>query len=629
MSLTSWNDENFIDVRSREHGWSVIPIFEEWDDPRWEAWASVKRPSRYVGGEWGDVKPKDDASVRICLCFPDVYEVGMSYLGFQILYTMIKALDSIDVERAYCPWVDMEEIMRARKIPLGSIESNRPFKDFHVLGFTLQYELSFSNILTMLNLGGIPLRVADRDDRDPLVIAGGPGALSPEPLADFIDIFCLGDGEVMLPPLLRLISETVGMDRSRRLAMASAIPGVYVPSMVRWTYDERGASWSGNGVPVQRVVAPDMDVICPETVIVPSAGILHDRVAVEVFRGCSRGCRFCQAGMIYRPVRERSPEMVLDTVRRLSEASGWEEISLVSLASCDYSHIQRTILELGPYLEERGMKLSLPSLRMDNFALSLAAGLEIMKKSGLTLAPEGGTQRIRDVINKGVTQDNVRETLQAAFEHGWDRIKLYFMMGLPTETEEDLAGILQIAEDAVRIGRSMKRKAQVTVSVAGFVPKPHTPFQWEAQDTIESFRSKGRWLKGHVRNRKISLKYHEPDQSFLEGVFARGDRRLGTVILRAWTLGARFDGWSDTFSLERWLRAFDDCSVDPGRYNLRERNQNEMFPWDHIDVGVTRDFLWRERCRSREGRITPDCRGGTCCACGWQDRGCLWAKRDR
>lgn len=602
-------------------------FFDEWNDPKWDAMASVAHPSRYVGGEWGKLSPKGNASFRICLCFPDVYEVGMSYLGFQILYPLIKGLDGIDVERAYCPWIDMEREMRTRDIFLCSLESSRPLADFDAVGFTFQYELSFTNMLTMLDLGGIPLRSSERSDGDPLVIAGGPGALSPEPMADFIDLFCVGDGEAMLPDLLSLLSRTKGMGRRERLSLAAEIPGVYVPSSLSWSFGDYGAFFSGLNAPVRRVIAPDMDEICPDSAIIPSASILHDRIAVEVFRGCSRGCRFCQAGMIYRPVRERSPEKVVETIRRLADFTGWEEVSLVSLASCDYSHIEETIMTLKPFLEERDMKLSLPSLRMDNFALSLAAGLDVMKKSGLTLAPEGGSQRIRNVINKGVSGENIEESLKAAFEHGWERIKLYFMMGLPTETEEDLAGIIEIAEMAVSIGRSMKRRAQITVSVAGFVPKPHTPFQWEPQDTMDSFREKGRWLKSKVKNKKISLKYHEPAQSFLEGILARGDRRLGNVIEAAWRKGARFDGWTETFGLQRWLEAMSECSLDPAWYANRERGRDEGFPWDHIDSGVTRDFLWRERMKSRECLLTPDCREGTCSACGWQKKGCLWSER--
>ena len=596
--------------------------FEEWNDPRWDAMASVSRPSRYAGGEWGDISPKEVASLRMCLCFPDVYEVGMSYLGFQLLYGMIKKIDGVDVERSYCPWIDMEREMRSRSVYLGSLESDRRLSDFDAVGFTLQYELSFTNILTMLDLGGIPLRSMDRDDKAPIVVAGGPGALSPEAISDFVDVFCLGDGEAMLPALLSSLSETKGMKRRDRLEIASKIPGIYVPSLLSWDYSHLGAFFSGEGLPCRRVIATDMDSICPDSAIVPSSSILHDRIAVELFRGCSRGCRFCQAGMIYRPIRERSPEKVVNTVRSLAESTGWDEISLVSLASCDYPHIEKTIMALKPLMDEKDMKLSLPSLRMDNFSLSLAAGLDVMKKSGLTMAPEGGSQRIRDVINKGVSEEDVENSIRSAFEHGWERIKLYFMMGLPTETEEDLRGILDIAERAVAIGRSMKRRAEITVSVAGFVPKPHTPFQWEPQDTMETFREKGRWLKGHVKNRKISLKYHEPAQSFLEGVMARGDRRIGEVIEAAWRLGARFDGWSETFDLSLWMRAFSECSIDPSWYSNRERSKDEGFPWDHIDCGVTRDFLWREREKSLKEVLTADCRGGSCSGCGWQSRGC-------
>ena len=599
--------------------------FEEFDDPRWPLIAGAKWPSRYAASEWGSTKPKEKADLRLCFCFPDVYEVGMSYLGFQLLYPRTKALEGIDAERAYCPWIDMEAMLRASRTPLGSVESGRALKDFDALGFTLQHEMSFTNILTMLDLGGVPQLASDRTDGDPIVLAGGPAALVPEPLADFIDIFCLGDGEAVNPPLLELLRQTKEKPRRERLRAAAELPGTYVPSVVSCEYDEAGVHFSSEfALPRRRVICTDMDAIAPESMIVPASGIIHDRVAVELFRGCSRGCRFCQAGMIYRPVRERTAELVEDRIRALIRQTGWEECSLVSLASCDYPKIGELLSSLST-LHDEGIKVSLPSLRVDNFSVGLAAGLEVMKKGGLTLAPEAGSQHMRDVINKGVTDADLDAALEAAFAHGWQKVKLYFMMGLPGETDEDLSGIVELAERAASIGRRHTKRAQINVSVAGFVPKGHTPFQWVAQSTREELARKGAFMKRQIRSRAISFKYHESAQSFIEGVLARGDRRVGCAILEAWRLGERFDSWSETFSLDRWMQAFANTGVDPVWYAQRTRAENEAFPWDHIDAGVSKAFLLREYRRSQQAQTTPDCRGGSCNACGWEKKGCAWS----
>ena len=603
--------------------------FAEFDDPRWPLIAGAKWPSRYAVSEWGDTRPKEKADFRLCFCFPDVYEVGMSYLGFQLLYPRTKALDGIDAERAYCPWIDMEAQLRAARLPLGSVESGRALKDFDALGFTLQHEMSFTNILTMLDLGGVPLLASERADGDPLVLAGGPAALVPEPLADFIDIFCLGDGEVVNPPLLDLLRDTKGLPRAERLRAAAELPGTYVPSLVSCEYDDAGVHFSSEfSLPRRRVISTDMDAIAPESMIVPASGIIHDRVAVELFRGCSRGCRFCQAGMIYRPVRERSASLVEEKIRALIAQTGWEECSLVSLASCDYPQIGELLNSLAS-LHDEGIKVSLPSLRVDNFSVGLAANLEVMKKGGLTLAPEAGSQHMRDVINKGVTDADLDAALEAAFAHGWQKVKLYFMMGLPGETDDDLSGIVELAEHAAAIGKKHTRRAQINVSVAGFVPKGHTPFQWAAQSTREELARKGAFMKRQIRSRAISFKYHESAQSFIEGVLARGDRRTGRAILEAWRLGERFDSWSETFSLDRWQQAFVNTGVDPVWYAQRERPENEAFPWDHIDVGVTKEFLLREYRKSKEARPTPDCRSASCNACGWENRSCAWSGGSR
>jgi len=584
--------------------------FTDMDDPRWPLWASVKRPSRYVGGEYGLLPPKEGDVVRVCLAFPDVYEVGMSYLGFQIFYQLLKENPLSDVERAYCPWVDMEAAMRGQGMPLGSLDTGRPLKEFDAVAFTLQYELSYTNVLTMLDLGGVPLRSSHRGDGDPLVLAGGPGALVAEPLAEHVDAFLIGDGEVLWPPVVEALHATRGMDRERRLSALSRLEGVYVPSL-----------WEGQTIRRQILRHLDRGFI-PRRMIVPSCGIVHDRVAVQVFRGCTRGCRYCQAGMIDRPVRERSAESVARQVRELLDFTGWEEVGFLSLATCDWTQLDRVIQELRPLLSERGIKLSLPSLRMDAFSVQLASSLETMRKGGLTFAPEAGTQRLRDVINKGVTDQDVDTAVRSAFEHGWDRLKLYFMMGLPTETREDLEGIGEICRRVLKIGRSMGKRPELAVSLSGFVPKAHTPFQWEAQASMEELRERGRLVKSLLsRERAVKLSYHEPAQTFLEGVFSRGDRRLGPVLEEAWHLGARFDGWTETFNLDNWLEAFHRCGVDPGAYTAARR-VDEPLPWSHIDPGVSIQFLRMERERALGGARTRDCREGGCNLCGFHLRSC-------
>lgn len=531
----------------------------------------------------------------------------MSYLGYQILYALACSLDYVGVERAYCPWIDMEAAMRETGTPLRSLEGGRKLADFDVVGFTLQYELCDTNILTMLDLGGIPLRAVARREDDPIVLAGGPGALAPAPVEPFFDAFCVGDGEVVLPDLLQTLRAYRGRSRDEKLAALAKVAGLYVP----------GASV----LPVRRriVERPDEDFV-HRTMIVPNSGIIHDRVAVQVFKGCTRGCRFCQAGMIDRPVRERGAASVTEQIRDLLDYTGWEEVGLLSLATCDWQPLGETLERLSSMLAERHVKLSLPSLRMDAFSVELAAKLETMRRGGLTFAPEAGTERLRQVVNKGVSDADIEATLDATFRHGWDRVKLYFMMGLPTETDADLDGILDIANRAVYHARQHKRRGDISVSLAGFVPKAHTPFQWEAQAAREELRERGRSVKRRVKSRKISLSYHEPEQTYMEGVFARGDRRLADAVEEAWRRGARFDGWTDCFDFDRWTAVFRDLEIDADAYANRARSLDEALPWDGIDSGVTKAFLVAERRRALAGTPTPDCRDGVCNCCGWERR---------
>ena len=584
-------------------------LSERGADPRRAILASVKRPSRYTGGEWGSgpVKSPDSDLVRVCYAFPDVYEVGMSYLGYQILYGLTKTLPFADAERVYTPWPDMEEALRSSGTKLWALESRRPVSEFDVVGFTLQYELSYTNILTILDLARVPFRSENRKEGDPIVIAGGPGALAPEPMSPFIDVFCVGDGEILVPEVLRAIHELKGRSRDEKIRALSKIEGVYVPLIKP-------------DKPVMRRIAEDLDsVFYNKDMIVPNTGIVHDRIAVQVFKGCTRGCRFCQAGMIDRPVRERSAASVAAQVEELLQKTGWEEVGLLSLATCDWSEMGEILKRFGPMLKNNQIKLSLPSLRVDAFSVNMAAELESIRKGGLTFAPEAGTQRMRNVINKGVSDEDIEAALEATFSHGWERVKLYFMMGLPTEMDEDLAGIHEICNKAVSIAKRHKRRGDVSVSLAGFVPKAHTPFQWEAQLDRHTLRERGRWVKNNIRNRKVSISYHEPEQTYIEGVFARGDARLADAVEEAWKRGERFDGWSEFFNFERWMQVFDDLGIDPDSYACRERSLDEILPWDHIDSGVSKQFLLRERERALSGDVTRDCREG-CNACGWQGR---------
>lgn len=567
--------------------------------------SSVKRPARYIGGEWGSWVKEGSGLLRVCYAFPDVYEVGMSYLGYQVLYQLTKELPFADAERVYTPWCDMGNAMRASGTPLWALESRRPLADFDVIGFTLQYELSYTNILTILDLSGIPFRSADRGEGTPLILAGGPGALTPEPIAPFIDAFCVGDGEVLMPEVYEILHQLKGRPRAEKLTALAKTEGVYVPALPP-------------AKPVKRRIAEDLESTFHHTqMVVPNVGIVHDRIAVQVFKGCTRGCRFCQAGMIDRPVRERTVDSITAQIEKLLKYTGWEEVGMLSLATCDWSGLNEVLKRIGPVLEKNRTKLSLPSLRMDAFSVEMTAGLEAIRNGGLTFAPEAGTQRLRDVINKGVSEADIDAALESTFAHGWERVKLYFMMGLPTETDDDLQGILDICNKAAAIARRHKRRGDVNVSVAGFVPKAHTPLQWEAQLDRTALRERGRRIKSSIKNRRICLSYHEPEQTFLEGVFARGDLRLADAVEEAWRRGARFDGWTETFDFDRWMAVFRDLGIDPDWYT-RARGLDERLPWDHIAPGVSKDFLLRERGRALGVVSTADCRVGVCNACGLQ-----------
>ena len=591
---------------------------------------AVEKPARYTGGEW-NAQPKASAAVlcRIALAMADVYEVGMSNLGLKILYEILNRRDDIAAERVYAPWLDMEEEMRRRGIPLFSLETFREISSFDILGFSLQYELLITNTLNMLDLAGLPLHAAERTDEQPFVIGGGPCVYNTEPIADFFDFFVLGDGEEIVVEVCdALIAwKKEGRPDGRRgfLRRAARIPGVYVPSFYAPEYDAQGM-FTGLRIldeaaspQIYRRVVKDLDA-APflEKPVVPYLGIVHDRLMLELFRGCTRGCRFCQAGMAYRPVRERRPETLESLARTLFDSTGYNEMSLTSLSSADYSCLSPLVDGLLAGTQGERVSFSLPSLRIDSFSVDIAERLQQVRKSGLTFAPEAGTQRLRDVINKNVTEDDLLHSVRTAFEQGWKAVKLYFMMGLPTETDEDIVGIAELAQKVVDCYKEVKGKrgVKVTVSVSCFVPKAYTPFQWFAQVPQEEFERRQRLLKESIRDRAISFHYHDARASVLEGALSRGDRRLSAVIETAWRNGAKFDGWTDQFKDEVWKDAFCRCGIAPEFYSRRTRDLEEALPWAHTSPGVSEDFLRREWQRAQEAALTHDCRRETCTGCG-------------
>lgn len=591
---------------------------------------AVQKPGRYSGGELNAViKEKEDVDIRFAFCFPDTYEIGMSHLGMKILYSLFNSRSDVWCERVFAPWIDFRKIMRDNNIPLFSIESRTPVNEFDIVGFTLQYELSYTNVLSMLDMAGIPLKSSERKGLSPLVCAGGPCCCNAEPLTDFIDYFIIGEGETVNLKVFDIYKKYKKQNGKKEdfLREISLLEGVYVPSLYDVCYNKNGTVKSVTpkftDVPARPKKAIEKDLnrtFYPENFVVPLIEIVHDRAVQEIFRGCIRGCRFCQAGYIYRPVREKSHEVINAQAKSLCDNTGYDEISLSSLSTSDYTELEPLLNDLLSWTEEKKINLSLPSLRIDNFSPELLKKISTVRKSGLTFAAEAGTQRLRDVINKNITEQEILSTCRTAFAGGHTSVKLYFMMGLPTETDEDIIGIAELSQKIVDLFYNLPEKPKgksvsVTVSVSNFVPKPFTPFEFEPQITREEILRRQELLKEHIKSRKITYNYHENRTSFLEGVFARGDRRLGAVIEKAYKSGCIFDGWDECFSLEKWLDAFKSCGINPEFYANRTREFNEVLPWDHLDFGVTKEFLISENNCAKAAKTTLNCRQ-KCANCG-------------
>ena len=594
----------------------------------------VEKPARYIGNEVNAVmKNKEEIDIRFAFVFPDVYEIGMSHLGIQILYDMLNQREDIWCERVYSPWTDLDKIMREQQIPLFALESQDAIKDFDFIGITIQYEMCYTNILQVLDLAQIPLMAKDRTEDDPIVIGGGPCTYNPEPLADFFDIFYIGEGEIQLYELMDRYKEwkKSGQSKQQFLEMAAEIPGLYVPAFYDVTYDEAGliSSFTPNNVHASAVIEKQMvmdvsDTYYPKKPVVPFIKATQDRVVLEIQRGCIRGCRFCQAGMVYRPTRERDVEMLKDYAYQMLKNTGHEEISLSSLSSSDYSQLEELVTFLIDEFKGKGINISLPSLRIDAFSLDVMRKVQDVRKSSLTFAPEAGSQRLRNVINKGLTEEVILEGAGQAFEGGWSRVKLYFMLGLPTETEDDMKAIAHLAEKIAKryyeIPKEQRNgKCQIISSTSFFIPKPFTPLQWASmlnrEDYIARANIVNHEMKAQLNHKSLKYNWHEADVTILEGVFARGDRRVGKALLEAYKLGCLYDSWGEHFNYELWMQAFENTGVDIDFYNLRERDLDEILPWDFINIGVSKSFLKREWKNAMDGKVTPNCRR-QCSGCG-------------